>query len=375
MSEKYELIDAEKATLTETGEKKYTIVMMCDWLYVSTSGYYEWRDRPDSATMQRRQFLELLVRTAFTESDETYGHRRVHAQLARWGEHPSPELVRAIMRDLGLVACQPRPWRHNLTESDASAGPIPDLGCRDFTAEAPGQKMVAYAQLLALVEELSERNAEQARVIAAQGEWIAELERRLAADSSNSSRPPSSDPPWDKKPARKRSARRRSDRKPGKQPGSASASRRVVEDPDETFEVALDRYARCAQSLDDAAETARVRRQVVDVDPPPPPKVTEYQLVSRRCGGCGQVNDPAATDIPRPVNPAVPWRLPPPVPRTRSVPRTRPAPGNLPPPRPGPGLALHPPRREWLPIRCSHWCWVRAARSGSARRPPRWPRC
>jgi hypothetical protein len=46
-----------------------------------------------------------------------------------------------------------------------------------------------YNQVLALVRELSERNAEQARVIAAQCERIAELERRLAADSSNSSRP------------------------------------------------------------------------------------------------------------------------------------------------------------------------------------------
>jgi hypothetical protein len=34
----------------------------------------------------------------------------------------------------------------------------------------------AYAQLLALVVELSERNSEQARVIAARGERIAELE-------------------------------------------------------------------------------------------------------------------------------------------------------------------------------------------------------
>lgn len=50
-----------------------------------------------------------------------------------------------------------------------------------------------YAQLVALVEELSEHNVEQAWVIAAQGEWIAELGRRLVADSSNSSRPPSSD--------------------------------------------------------------------------------------------------------------------------------------------------------------------------------------
>lgn len=142
MSEKYELIDAEKATMTENGEKKYTITQMCSWLDVSTSGYYEWRDRPDSAAACRRTLLELLVKKAFDESDETYGHRRVHAQLARWGQHASPELIRGIMRDLGLVPCQPRPWRHNLTQPDPGASPIPDLVHRDFTADAPGQKMV-----------------------------------------------------------------------------------------------------------------------------------------------------------------------------------------------------------------------------------------
>jgi len=50
---------------------------MCEWLGVSTSGHYEWRDRPESATVLRRQLLVLLVKEAFDESDETYGHRRV----------------------------------------------------------------------------------------------------------------------------------------------------------------------------------------------------------------------------------------------------------------------------------------------------------
>jgi transposase len=142
---------------------------------------------------------------------------------------------------------------------------------------------------------------EQQRVIEGQADRIAELSRRLGQDSSTSSRPPSSDAPWDKKPARKRSSRKRSGRKPGKQPGSSSASRSLVEDPDETFEVAPDRCAHCERSLKDAAETARMRRQVVDVDAPPPPKVIEYQLVSRRCGGCGHLNDPTAGDVPRPI--------------------------------------------------------------------------
>ena len=46
------------------------------------------------------------------------------------------------MRELGLVPCQPRPWRHSLTAQDGLAGDIPGLVRRDFTAERPGQKMV-----------------------------------------------------------------------------------------------------------------------------------------------------------------------------------------------------------------------------------------
>ncbi len=45
------------------------------------------------------------------------------------------------MRELALVPCQPRP-RRGLTEADPAAGPIPDLVARDFTATAPGEKMV-----------------------------------------------------------------------------------------------------------------------------------------------------------------------------------------------------------------------------------------
>jgi transposase InsO family protein len=46
------------------------------------------------------------------------------------------------MRERGLVPCQPRPWRHSLTEAGADTGLIPDLVNRDFTADTPGAKMV-----------------------------------------------------------------------------------------------------------------------------------------------------------------------------------------------------------------------------------------
>lgn len=115
---------------------------MCRWLGVSKSGFCDWRSRPASATAERRGRLAQLIDAIFTASDETYGYRRVHAQLLRQGVACSPELVRHIMRELGLEPCQPRPWRASLTESDGRDHHIPDLLERDFTAQDPGQKMV-----------------------------------------------------------------------------------------------------------------------------------------------------------------------------------------------------------------------------------------
>jgi putative transposase len=66
----------------------------------------------------------------------------MHAALARGGEQVSSELVRQLMRELGLEPCQPKPWRRSLTEQDGEAAPIPDLVRRDFTAGRPGEKMV-----------------------------------------------------------------------------------------------------------------------------------------------------------------------------------------------------------------------------------------
>jgi putative transposase len=133
----YEFIDAEYATSPAAP----AITLMCQWLGVSKSGFYEWRSRPESATAKRREELKLLIRKAFDDSDGTYGYRRIWSQLARWGVQAGLELVRALMRELGLVACQPRPWRPSTTRQGA-AGPIPDLVNRDFGADVPGAKMV-----------------------------------------------------------------------------------------------------------------------------------------------------------------------------------------------------------------------------------------
>ncbi len=115
---------------------------MCRWLGVSASGFFDWRGRPTSATAQRREQLARLIKAVFDTSDSTYGYRRVHAQLARDGVHCGPELVRHLMRELDLVACQPRPWRAGLTAGDGLDHDIPDLLEQDFTADAPGTTLI-----------------------------------------------------------------------------------------------------------------------------------------------------------------------------------------------------------------------------------------
>lgn len=136
---RYEFIDSCRAS---DAKYAYPVKKMCVWLSVSTSGFFDWLRRPDSATAQRRTQLAKLITGIFTDSDETYGYRRVHAHLSRAGVACGPELVRSIMRELGLQTCQPQPWRASLTEQDGREHHIPDLVARDFTAEQPGQKFV-----------------------------------------------------------------------------------------------------------------------------------------------------------------------------------------------------------------------------------------
>lgn len=132
MTSKYEFIDGEKAF--------YPIVLMCVWADVSRSGYYEWLERPTSATALRRLELASKVTAMFRASNGTYGYRRVHQALTRTGTEIGPELVRRLMIEAGLVACQPRPWRIT-TIAGAEPGPV-DLIKRNFTAPLPGVRLV-----------------------------------------------------------------------------------------------------------------------------------------------------------------------------------------------------------------------------------------
>ena len=102
---------------------------------------------PVSATAARRTGLADRVSHFFEESEGTYGYRRIAADLAAENTECSPELVRQIMRQEGLVPCQPRPLR-TTTEADAeAAASMPDLVKRDFTANRPALRLMVILRI------------------------------------------------------------------------------------------------------------------------------------------------------------------------------------------------------------------------------------
>ncbi len=83
---KYEFIDSQKAEPADLN----SVVKMCRWLAVSTSGFYHWATRPKSATSGRRQALTAPDPALLEESEGTYGYRRIHADLAAEQTECSP---------------------------------------------------------------------------------------------------------------------------------------------------------------------------------------------------------------------------------------------------------------------------------------------
>ncbi len=112
---------------------------------------------------------------------------------------------------------------------------------------------------------------------------LSEVERRVAKDSHNSSKPPSSDGP-----GRKRvSPHRRSEKKTGGQQGHPGHTLKIVDTPDEVVRHHPVACQRCQQPLDEVAGKVKERRQVHDL-PEVRLRVCEHQVEEVSCPGRGQ---------------------------------------------------------------------------------------
>jgi transposase len=123
-------------------------------------------------------------------------------------------------------------------------------------------------------------------LLLAQEARIAELERRLGLNSSNSGKPPSSD--GLKKPPRVSSLREPSGKKTGGQRGHPGETLCQAEKPDATVDHYPQACAGCGEPLTAATASGHVARQVFDLPEPRPLIVTEHRAYVCRCAACGR---------------------------------------------------------------------------------------
>jgi putative transposase len=116
---------------------------MCRLLEVARSSFYAWRNRVETPTAARRRLLAEHLQRVFADSRQTFGCRRVAAQLNREGHECSVGLVADLMRELGLQAVQPRAYKRT-TISGEQPVQSPDLIGRDFDpgSSGPGERLV-----------------------------------------------------------------------------------------------------------------------------------------------------------------------------------------------------------------------------------------
>jgi putative transposase len=122
---------------------EHAVSQMCRVLKVSTSGYYEWRDRPPSAREQANERLLGAIRRVHAESRGTYGSPRVQAALRREGLCVGKHRVARLMRRHGIAGARPKRKRPVTTQRDGRARVAPNRLAQDFTATRPNEKWLA----------------------------------------------------------------------------------------------------------------------------------------------------------------------------------------------------------------------------------------
>ena len=119
----------------------HSLNLLCRCMRVTRSGFYAWRERPESAHAQRDRRLKVLVRASFEGSKQRYGSPRIHRDLREQQERVSRKRVVRLMQEDGLKARVRKRFKCT-TMSDHDQPVAANLLDRQFTAEAPNQRWV-----------------------------------------------------------------------------------------------------------------------------------------------------------------------------------------------------------------------------------------
>jgi putative transposase len=127
----------------KANQADFAVRTMAQVLKVSTSGFYDWLDRPACAREQANQTLLVAIHEIYKMSDSTYGAPRIKAQLDHLGNKAGFNRVARLMKGAKLRGVSRRRGFVVTTNADHFAKPAVDLVKRQFTATAPNQLWVA----------------------------------------------------------------------------------------------------------------------------------------------------------------------------------------------------------------------------------------
>lgn len=130
-----------KYAFIQTHRTEHTVSAMCEALEVSASGYYAWRERPQSQRAKQNQRLLTKIQVFHKASREIYGSPRIHQDLLDSGETVGVNRVARLMQRSGIQSKMARKFVIT-TDSKNTLAPAPDLLQRQFDVDTPDKAWV-----------------------------------------------------------------------------------------------------------------------------------------------------------------------------------------------------------------------------------------
>lgn len=120
----------------------YPVSRLCQALEVSASGYYDWRDRPESERAKQNRALLSKITVFHRASRGIYGSPRIHRDLIESGEQVGINRIARLMQCHGIQSRMARKFVIT-TESKNTLKPAPDRLQRQFNVVEPDKAWVS----------------------------------------------------------------------------------------------------------------------------------------------------------------------------------------------------------------------------------------
>jgi putative transposase len=123
-------------------QQQFSLAALCRAMQVCRGGFYAWKKRGKSVRQQQNETLTEQIKTAYEQSDETYGSPRIFVELKEAGIACSQKRIARLMRLHHLRAVRPK--RFVVTTDSNHEMPIAqNLLARTFEVETPDTRWTA----------------------------------------------------------------------------------------------------------------------------------------------------------------------------------------------------------------------------------------